>query len=115
MTFGNLYTLDNVAVIKEEIESFLRGHEIVITNVQFSVLYTSIYIPNAFMPLITGVVIDKYGLRAAMISLGIIAMIGDLIQGISSSLNIDSNGGFETFEFLVTIGRFINGMSFISL
>lgn len=73
MTFGNLYSIDNVATIKPFLSHYFLKYDIGFSNIEFGVgLYSSLFVANSFMPFITGILIDRYSLRSAILVLGII-------------------------------------------
>ena len=80
MTFGNLYSLDNVATIKADLFHYFMEQNVHFTNKEYAVgIYSTFYLPNCFMPFLTGIVIDKYGLRYAVVVLGIISIFGGIL------------------------------------
>ena len=54
------------------------------TNVQYNLLYSIYSLPNIFICLFAGVVVDKMGVRQALFAIIFMAFIGQLLFALSA-------------------------------
>jgi len=99
-TFGSLFAYDTLGVLQENVAADLKTSEF-----GLSILYNITVIPNIILPLLSGFIIDRFGVRLTFLVFTILVAFGQLLicLGISHS----------SFS-LVLLGRFVFGLGYHS-
>jgi len=99
-TFGSLFAYDTVGVLQDSIASNLK-----ISEFGLSILENIAVIPNIILPLLSGFIIDRYGIRLTFLVFTILVASGQLLICLGiSHLSLP----------LLLLGRFIFGLGYHS-
>lgn len=71
-----------------------------LSEAEFNLLYSLYAFPNIIIPLIGGIVIDKYGARIALMISAMFCVLGQIVFGL---------GGYDNAFTVMIIGRIIFG------
>ncbi|CDW82749.1 major facilitator superfamily protein [Stylonychia lemnae] len=98
LKFVTYYTTESPGSIKQEVVENFK-----ITNLEFGMLFSIYNLPNIVLSLLTGIFIDKVGIRKSNLIFTVLVLIGQVIYTLSCY--------GETNYQLALIGRFILGAS----
>lgn len=68
---------------------------------EFNLLYALYAFPNVIIPLIGGIIIDKYGARIALMLSGMFTVLGQIVFGV---------GGWDNAFSVMLVGRVVFGI-----
>src|SRR5579859_1115968 len=85
--FGNYYVYDCIAPIAD-----LLAKQLHFSDSNIGLLQAIYSIPNVFMVLIGGVIVDRIGTRKSIFIFGVLCLIGAIIPALSGSLYIMAAG-----------------------
>ena len=74
--FGNYWCYDMPASLEYAIEAPKDEGGYGVTPSRYGLLYSSFGIPNLFMPILSGILFDKYGTRLTTVFFAILLNIG---------------------------------------
>ncbi|CAD8118594.1 unnamed protein product [Paramecium sonneborni] len=94
---GNNYSFDNPQALQTQIQQ-----ELEINIIQFNLLYSVFALPNIFLTILGGMIIDRLGVRFGIFTFTLIVTIGQLI--------IALGGKFNEYS-LMLLGRAIFGVA----
>lgn len=100
-TTGCYYCFDNPAAIQSQLQEQLS-----ISVTQYASLYSVYSLPNLFLPVLGGILVDKLGLRIGSLLFMTFTALGQLIFAL---------GGYHLSYKTMIIGRFIYGVGNESL
>ena len=72
-----------------------------LSEAEFNLLYALYAFPNIIIPLLGGIVIDKYGARIALMISAMFCVLGQIIFGL---------GGYDNAFTVMIIGRIVFGL-----
>lgn len=103
VTFGMYYSFDTPSVLHEQLYHHFKKKNEPYTQFEFdfSLIYSVYSLPNTFLPLIGGLLVDKFGNNRIMLIFGLFVLIGNFIQTFAC---ISKNMSVYIF------GRFIFGV-----
>jgi MFS family permease len=85
--FGNYYAYDSIGPLADHLQRLLG-----FTDTQIGTLNAIYSVPNVFMVLIGGIIVDRVGTRVAMLSFTGICTLGALLTALSSDFTIMAAG-----------------------
>jgi len=105
--FGNYYVYDCIAPVAD-----LLSKQLHFTDANIGLLQGIYSLPNVFMVLIGGIIVDRIGTRKSILLFGVLCMIGALIPaypyGLSHVLHVD-------LLWVMAMGRLVFGLGAESL
>lgn len=85
--FGNYYVYDCIAPIAD-----ILARQLGFSNADIGLLQAIYSIPNVFMVLVGGYVVDRIGVRRAILIFGSICMVGAIVTVLSPHLSVMASG-----------------------
>ncbi len=101
LNFGNYFCYDNPQALEDDLEK-----RIPLTTFDYDILYSVYSFPNIILPFFGGLLIDKIGVRVALIGFAGLLIVGQTVVAFGAS--------HQSFAMMVT-GRVIFGLGGESL
>ena len=108
MSFGNYFWYDNPNVVSEQLKELVTHESHSENTIKYNQLYSFASYPNIILPLIGGILADKFGLYKIMISFSLFIIVGQGIFAFSGFMGNKNDD--DDLPFIISIiGRTVYG------
>ena len=108
MSYGNYFWYDIPNNLSEQIKEYITHEANTENTIKYNQLYSYASYPNIILPLVGGILADKFGLYKVIISFNLFIIVGQgifTISGFMGNKNQDDNLPF----IIATVGRVLYG------